>query len=178
MGIGDNFDIKRYEPLRPFVEWGWWIAATVINATANTKIVVMEYARLGVDVVPWHPAAWEWSSNLVLLAMVPGFVWWLNRYPLTWRAAGRNWRWHLLGSVVFCLVHVTAFVWVRKGVYAFAGDHYNFGDWPRELGYEYLKDFRTYLNWLVIVSAYQFILLRLQGEASLVEQHRPPVHAA
>ena len=48
------------------------------------------------------------------------------------------------------------------------GESYGFGDWPRELAYEYIKDFRSYFAVLLIVVFYELLLLRLQGEARLL----------
>ena len=58
---------------------------------------------------------------------------------------------------------------LRKLTYTWHGGHYDFGDWPRELSYEYLKDWRTYASILLIVAAYRLLLLRLQGEARLLD---------
>jgi DNA-binding LytR/AlgR family response regulator len=74
----------------------------------------------------------------------------------------------LLATVPFSLIHVVAMVGIRKLVYAAAGSEYEYGHWPREFLYEYLKDVRTYAFLLGIVYLYRFILLRLQGEARLL----------
>ena len=47
---------------------------------------------------------------------------------------------------------------------------YQFGDWPRELFYEYLKDVRSYIGFVVLVSFYRLLLRRLQGEARLLAE--------
>src|SRR5262249_41473100 len=68
-------------------------------------------------------------------------------------------------------------VGLRMAIYAMRGEHYRFGDVGREFSYEYLKDIRSYMIILVIVAAYRFLLLRLQGEARLLEapDAGPPV---
>jgi DNA-binding LytR/AlgR family response regulator len=70
-------------------------------------------------------------------------------------------------------------VGLRHLVYEAAGSQYDFGYWPRELFYEYLKDGRTYTLLLVIVYFYRLLLLRLQGEARLLTapDTGPPVEA-
>jgi DNA-binding LytR/AlgR family response regulator len=57
---------------------------------------------------------------------------------------------------------------LRHLAYALAGSHYDFGHWPRELLYEFLKDWKTYLVFLLIIRFYRLLLLRLQGEARLL----------
>jgi len=61
-------------------------------------------------------------------------------------------------------------VGIRKGVYASVGRHYDFGNWPAELFYEYLKDFRTYFYVLGAIYLYRFLLRRWQGEAGFISQ--------
>ena len=48
------------------------------------------------------------------------------------------------------------------------GDPYHWDQPLREFGYEYLKDFRTYMLVLAGIYLYRFIILRLQGEAGYV----------
>ena len=64
-------------------------------------------------------------------------------------------------------------------IYEIAGARYSFGDWPRELAYEYLKDVRTYVFILGVVYLYRLLLLRLRGEARLLvaQDAGPPVEA-
>jgi DNA-binding LytR/AlgR family response regulator len=84
----------------------------------------------------------------------------------------------VLASLAFCLLHVTAMVGLRHLAYAWQGAHYDFGFWPRELLYEYLKDWRTYAGILLIVLSYRLLVLRLQGEARLLDapdDEAPPV---
>ncbi|GAA5074449.1 hypothetical protein GCM10025759_16830 [Lysobacter panacisoli] len=66
---------------------------------------------------------------------------------------------------------------IRELVYAAHGKEYDFGSWPRQLGYEYLKDVRSYFGMVVMIEGYRFIRRRLQGEASLLGEpdEGPPV---
>ena len=45
---------------------------------------------------------------------------------------------------------------------------YDFGPWLRELGYEYLKDVRSYASLVLTIEAWRWFLRRWQGEASLL----------
>lgn len=150
------------------IEVAFWIAMTVTNAVANTVTVLMDIRRVGLRFADWEPAVWEWSSGVMILAMVPGLLAWTRRVPFHWDGLGRRLALHLLGSVVFSLVHVVGMVALRKLAYAALGGHYDFGDWPRELVYEYLKDLRGYLMLVSMIEAYRFVIRRLQGEATLL----------
>jgi hypothetical protein len=158
----------RYQPFRPWVEPGYWIAGTVITAAANSATVLMDIRRAGLHFQGWEPVAWEWSSNLVFLALVPLVVWFTRRVPLhldTWRRALPL---HLLASVVWSALHVAGMVALRKAIYAMQGAQYDFGDWPREFLYEYIKDVRSYAGGVTTIEVYRWLLRRLQGEASLL----------
>ena len=169
---------ERYLPYRRWVEIGYWVVSAALAAIGNTITVTMEMQRADMDFHPWGPAIWEWSSNGVLLALVPALVWFTRRFPLhldTWR---RQLPWYLLASVAYSLVHVLAMVALRKAAYLGLGEHYDFGHWPRELLYEYIKDVRTFLGAVLMIEGYRFLLRRLQGEASLLDapdDDTPPV---
>lgn len=150
------------------IEVAFWIVMTVTNAVANTITVLMDIRRVGLRFADWEPAVWEWSSGVMVLVLVPGLLVWTRRVPLHWDGLGRRLVLHLLGSVVFSLVHVLGMVALRKLAYAALGGHYDFGDWPRELAYEYLKDLRGYLMLVSMMEAYRFVIRRLKGEATLL----------
>lgn len=168
---------ERYLPYRRGVEIGFWVAGCVLTASGNSVTVAMELTRQGITHQPWQPAVWEWSSNLVLLALVPAVVWFTRRWPLhleTWR---RFLPGYALASVVYSLGHVLGMVALREASYRLAGLDYDFGDWPRELFYEYIKDARSFIGAVLTIEVYRFLLRRLQGEASLLDapDDAPPV---
>ncbi len=160
--------LERYRPWRRAVEVGFWVGFFVLHATVNTEVAWLDITRAHLPFERWEAATWEWSSNLVMLALVPIVLIFEREVPLQVGTFRRNLPWHVLASVVFSLVHVGAMVGMRKGVYAAAGLRYDFGSLPTELAYEYLKDGRAYALILVIVAAYRLFLLRLQGEARLL----------
>jgi len=168
MTPADKSFLDRYQPWRRWVEPGSWIVFFVVQAAINSKIAVMDMKRAHVGVAPWEPVTWEWSSHMVVLALVPLVIAFERRAPLTFDSFRRNLPLHALATVAFCLLHVGAMVGLRKLVYLAVGAQYDFGYWPRELFYEYLKDWRTYASILLIVAAYRLLLLRLQGEARLL----------
>lgn len=158
----------RYQPWRRVVEVGYWVAGCVIGAAANSATALMDIRRAGLEFASWEPVVWEWSSNLVVLALVPAVVWFTRQVPLhidTWR---RVLPMHLAGSVVWSLLHVSGMVALRKLAYATQGEVYEFGNWLREFGYEYLKDVRSYAGAVLTIEAYRWFLRRLQGEASML----------
>jgi len=170
----DYRDFQRWR--RPF-EVGFWVVMLTANTVFNGLVSWFDhvYHRSGASSLePW---IWEASSSLVILALVPFVVWATRRWPMrfdTWR---QNLKMHALLTVPFCLVHVGSMVGLRMLAYQAMGSHYRFGDVPVELFYEYLKDFRTYLSFVALISFYGFFVRRLQGEASLLAEpdEGPPV---
>lgn len=160
--------LARYRPWQPVVEPALWVIFFCGQATMNSLTVWLDIARTGRDFARWEPVVWEWSSNLVLLALVPAVVAFERRFGLRWLTCRVSLREHVLASVVFSAVHVLAMVGLRKLAYASQGSEYVFGNWPLELFYEYLKDVRSYVGILLMVVVYRLLLLRLQGEASLL----------
>ena len=112
----------RFLRHRRWFEVGFWVVAVSLSAIGNTITVSMEMTRAGLPHHPLEPAIWEWSSNLVLLALVPAIVVFTRRFPLhldTWR---RQLPWYVVASAVYSVLHVLAMVAVRKAVYAAAGE--------------------------------------------------------
>jgi hypothetical protein len=159
----------RYERWRRLVEVGFWVLFFTINGIGNSVTVLMDIRRSGGTHAVWEPWTWEMSSHLVGLLLIPLIAWWLRRHPVhveTWR---RQLPWHLLGSVVYSVLHVVGMVALRKISYALHGSHYDFGNWPLEFLYEYIKDVRSYAILALMITGYRVWLLRLQGEARLLD---------
>lgn len=151
------------------LELGFWPATAAIQTGANTLIVLMEDRRAGGTLATWEPLVWEASSNGMLLLLVPAVLWFTRRFPLhvdTWR---RHLPWHLLASVAFSLAHVLGMVAVRELAYAAQGAEYDFGHWPSELVYEYIKDVRTYALFVAVIEGYRYLRRRLQGEVRILD---------
>jgi LytTr DNA-binding domain-containing protein len=167
----------RYLPIRRSFEVGYWLVSFCLSAVVNSATVLMDYQRDGRAIRVWEPMVWEWSSALASLALVPAMLWFTRRYPLhfdTWR---RRLPLYLAGSVAWSLLHVLGMVGMRKLAYALQGGNYDFGNWPRELFYEYLKDALTFAGMVVAIHGYRMLLRRLQGEARLLDapDAGPPV---
>ncbi|RDS83318.1 LytTR family DNA-binding domain-containing protein [Dyella psychrodurans] len=173
MGTSRGFTFESFQRWRRSFEIAFWPAFFVLNTVFNGEISVMDHPR----VQWWEPWVWEASSSTVMLALVPALVTASRRWPIridTWQ---RNLPLHLMFSVVFSAIHVAGMVGLRMLAYAMAGQHYDFGAWATNFAYEYLKDGRSYFWILVTIGLYRFWVMRLQGEASLLEEPDvgPPV---
>lgn len=168
---------ERFLPWRRPFEIGVCVANAVVGASFNSITMVMDAHRDGLNLADWEPAVWEWSSALAWLALVWPVAWFSRRFPFHWDTWTRQWPWHLLASVVVSGVHVLAMVGMRTLAYRWQGGHYDFGYWPVEWGYEYLKDVRTYASMVLVIEFYRLLLRRMQGEAMVLGRpdDGPPV---
>ncbi|WP_299692594.1 LytTR family DNA-binding domain-containing protein [Hydrocarboniphaga sp.] len=162
--------LDRYLAHRRRYEIGFWFAYWLMHASLNSIDVVLALHRSSPSFEDWEPVVWEFSSCLMLLALVPAVLLYERRFPLRWQHWRRSAALHLAGSLAFSLSHVAGMVGLRALAYAAMNSRYDFGDWPRELLYEYLKDVRSYVYMLAILYAYRLLLLRLQGEARLLAE--------
>lgn len=170
--------LDRYERRRRPLEIGFWVIYYLINAAANSLNVLQDVKRRSLDVANWEAITWESSSALAALLLILPIVWLTARYPLDWR----RWRSllfiHALGTVVYTLSHVGLMVGIREVVYARLGGNYDFGHWPGELAYEYLKDARSYLGLVLMIEGYRFVLRRLRGEARWPDPPEPGIDSS
>jgi two-component system LytT family sensor kinase len=101
----------------------------------------------------WKPFVWEYSSVLIIFALIPLIVRLESRFRLDARPRGPIILVHLAAALVFSLVHVTVAVALRKLVYALSGETYFFGDVFLGGIYELQKDAIVYLVILLIAFA-------------------------
>ncbi len=169
MPIDSRRLLDLYQPWRRSVEIGFWPVWYLFHALINSVVAQMDIGRVHLGFAAWEPVVWEFSSALALLALVPLVIAFERRVPFSlanWRRAVPA---HVAGSVLFSVLHVLGMVGLRHLAYAQTSERYDFGNWPRELGYEYLKDWQTYLGILMVLVFYRVFMLRLQGEASLLD---------
>lgn len=161
---------RRYAPWRQQVEVGYWVLVYMISAVFNSITEVMDVQRRGLDIATWEPIVWETTSAFSFLLLIPLLVLFTRWMPIRLE----NWRpvlaAYLLASIIYSLAHVLIMVGLREVGYAVAGASYDFGPWPRELLYEYMKDFRSFLGNVVVIELYRFVLRRLQGEARILDR--------
>jgi len=149
-------------------ELAFWPLFALLNTAANSLVTLIELRRGNPSFPAWPPITWEATSSVVALAMIPAIVWFTRRYPLHWDTWRREVPRYVLASVVFSLLHVVGMVALRQVVYLLHGERYEFGSWPIEWFYEYLKDIRTFALIVLSIEMYRFVVRRLQGEASLL----------
>lgn len=161
---------ERYEPIRRYVEVGFWIVLMALQGVFATMVAVVDARNRAVPRATWEIVTWEGSSHLVLLMLIPVFVAIERRLaplmPGRWVhfVAG-----HIIASVAISVVHVAGMFAVRSLVYALMGGRYDFGGWIAQWGYEYLKDVRVYVSIVFGIWAYRLFMLRLQGEARVLD---------
>ncbi|WP_133478080.1 LytTR family DNA-binding domain-containing protein [Cognatilysobacter segetis] len=161
-------DWTRFQPWRPWIEYGFWIGLFLVNAVANSITVNMDVRRVHLAIEPWQPAVWEISSNLVSLLLVPLVVAFTRARPIQFDGWKRRLGEYALVSVVWSALHVAGMVALREAAYAAVGGDYDFGNWLVQGAYEYLKDVRGFASTVLTIEAYRLFLRRLQGEASLL----------
>ncbi|MGJ7497108.1 LytTR family DNA-binding domain-containing protein [Variovorax sp. RT4R15] len=164
---------ERYRPYQRRVLVAAWITIMALQGAFNSAVAVIDARAARRGLPAWQPVTWELSSQLVLLLLVPAVIAFERRFPLGLSTLRSNLPWHLAASVVFSLVHVAAMVGLRHLVHAGFGAPYDFGDWLARWPYEYLKDVRTYALFIAAVLAYRLFMLRLQGEARVLDAPEP-----
>jgi len=161
---------ERYEPIRRYVEVGFWIVLMTLQAAFSTLVAIADVGNRAVPHARWEVVTWEVSSHFVLLLLVPALVSIERRLaPLASRHWVRFLAWHLAASVAVSVVHVAGMFGLRSLVYSMAGEHYGFSSWTAQWGYEYLKDVRVYASMIFGIWVYRRFLLRLQGEARVLD---------
>jgi hypothetical protein len=166
MTTGPGFTYESYQRWRRPVEAGFWIALYALNALFNSVISQIDHR----DLPAWQPWVWEWSSAAMMIALVPAVVAALRRWPIRLDNWPRSLPRHVVASGMFSLVHVAGMLLLRKLAYLAYGQSYDFGPWWGNFGYEYLKDLRSYFGMVAGISLYRLWLLRLQGEARLLDR--------
>lgn len=113
-------------------------------AVVDAFSVTHDRAEAGRPIAFWEPLVWELTSVVVLTALVPAIMAFTRRFlPLSGPWA-RVIPAHILGAVVYSLLHVTAMGVLRWAIYAALGDFYA-PLWPlRDFVYEFRKDLLVY----------------------------------
>lgn len=127
----------------------WWrIAAVAAILTAiamsNAFSEISDYSRLGERLPEWEPFVCEFSSVILVAALLPAIAWLTRRVPFSARSWHRSIAIHLLATLPFSIIHVAGMVALRKLAYAALDSSYQFGPIISGWVYEYRKDFVTY----------------------------------
>lgn len=161
--------MQDYLARRRQFEVGFWALFLFAQWVAQCMVKLIEQSYRDSGVATWELMVWEGSSLLMLGALLPLMLHWDSRFPLRYGQVSRNLAIHALLSIPWSLFHVVGMVVIRKLIYWLQGGSYHFGNLPVALFYEYLIDFRTYASFLTLIYLYRFVLLRMQGEASLLD---------
>ncbi|GAA5442228.1 hypothetical protein Misp06_00401 [Microbulbifer sp. NBRC 101763] len=162
--------VQMYLARRRLHEVGFWALFFLVLWLVQFAVEYLEHHGGESGFKPWEFLVWEGTSILVIAMLLPLLLAWDRRFPLQKGKIRRNLLIHLLFTLPWSLLHVVGMVVLRTGIYRLEGGSYDFGNWPVEFFYEYLKDFRTYGFLLGSVYLYRFLLLRLQGEVCMLEQ--------
>ncbi|MBA4330118.1 MAG: LytTR family transcriptional regulator [Polaromonas sp.] len=157
--------LARYQSWRRPAEIGFWVGVLTIHMLFNSITAWIDLRNVAFV----QPLVWELTSNLTVGLLIPALVAFERRFPLRWDTLRRNLPWHLAGTLVFCAVHVPVMMALRKAAYASVGASYQVGNWASVFAYEYLKDVRSYVLILGALVSYRLLLLRLQGEARVLD---------
>lgn len=164
----------------------WFVYVFVTNTIGATS-VMMEHARIGEPIPAWQPLTWEYTSGLASLCLIPLVLMLDRRLPFRTGNWKRVLLVHALATVPFSLLHTAGMVALRKSVYWLAGSHYDFGNIPVEILYEYRKDVRSYFLIVAAIYAYRMFRANLTGAhymagkkpeqpAKVLVKHRGLVH--
>ncbi|MBU2172237.1 MAG: LytTR family transcriptional regulator [Gammaproteobacteria bacterium] len=170
--------IDRYphdRALRRRAEVGFWAVVLTVQVAFNTIGTWIDLRGAHRVVAAWEPLWWEVSSALVVAALIPAVVAFERRFVLRRGTLQRHLPWHVLASAVYCTVHLAGMWTLRYAGYAAMGQSYHPGGWWEQWGYEYLKDVRSYTLTVAALVGYRHLLLRLQGEARVLDTPEPPV---
>ncbi|QWT19834.1 LytTR family transcriptional regulator [Bacillus sp. NP157] len=152
--------------------WGmilFWAIVFASSAIGNTLTTSIDAERFHIPFATWHIAVNEFSSTLVSLLIVPFLLAACDRWPLhadTWR---RYLPFYVLGSLLWCVLHVGGMDLLRWVGYAMGGDTFDPGNLALQFVYEYLKDIRTFFYIVAVTHAVEWFGRQIKGEASLLD---------
>ena len=172
--------LETYLRHRRIWETAMVLGLSLVLFLANVGVASIDYGRGDLADGPMLAVVLMGTSHVAFLVIYPLVLWFDDRFPLRFGTWKRNLPAHLAFSVVFSALHVLFMYYARVFLFPLVFGHgYHWDNVLGEFTYEYLKDFRTYLQLLALIYLYRFVLLRLQGEAGFVgEGEAPPVPVA
>lgn len=144
-----------------------WLLALVLFPVLLATNEIMESARDGRDIEWWIPFFKEFSSAVVVLALIPGILWVDQRIPIATRTWLTRLLVHLPLSVVFSILHVAGMYSIRNLVFSQLGKPLEGGDLTWIFAFEYRKDVAVYFAVLLVIYSYREISRLRLGEAQL-----------
>ena len=163
-------NIEHLEKYQRWYKWSIITAALVTIATINATTKIMDGLRTSgqTPFANWEPFAWEFTSAIGILILIPFLLWLVNRWPVVWGQIKTSLLIYLFGSLVFSFIHIMVMVVLRKLIYIANSSSYDFGNVAFEFFYEYRKDLWTYILIIGMIHTYRFVLSRLRGEAKMI----------
>jgi hypothetical protein len=163
--------LDKYLANRRYWEFGLIVLYVIVSFCANFAIEWIEFSHGGHQDL-FEPLVTEATSHAAILLIVPLVLVLSYRIPIradTWLSSIAT---HVLFSVLFSLLHVTLMYWGRVFIFSHIENPivYRWSNWLGQFGYEYLKDFRTYILILALSYLYDFVLRRLRGEAGFLAE--------
>jgi len=144
--------------LRRTFFYGFTTSAVLVAAVNAINVITIAHEQPEAGLI--GPIIWEGSSWVTLML----FFWipWVA-YRIAPPLARPRWKLlvHVPGVLLFSLVHVAGFVWLRELIYWLADDHYRYGAFWPQFFYELRKDV---LGYALFISGFALIehLLRQQ----------------
>jgi hypothetical protein len=153
-----------------------WAVCVLLTGLVNALSVGSDLAKRGIAFHSAEPWIWEMSSAIALvllgvpLAMLDGLL--RSKIP----RVGPRAAFYVLGSVAFCVAHVTLMVAFRTLITRALGWRYDFGPWLDGLVYEYRKDALTYALILGCIAVWRAALPAASAPTEAIEPPtaRPP----
>jgi len=161
-------NLDRFLKIRRSIEVGFWLVLLSIIFVTETMVEIIDVNRHGLGTKNWEIASWSATSLISLLFLIPLIIYFDCRFPLRWHSLRVAIPAHAGFSLIFSVLHVSMMVFLRKLIYWLNSSYYDFGIILEQFFYEYLKDARSYAIVLTFVYLYRHLVLRLQGEASLL----------
>lgn len=153
-----------------YIEILLWVGIFLFFPLILATNELFEDYRDGNVLVYWRPFLTEYSSALVLMMLVPGVLFFDQRFPI----ASKNWHLrlllHLPLSILFSILHISGMFAIRKRVHDLMGEDFFMDSLQWVFLYEYRKDLGTYITFMIAIYAYREIIRLRLGEAQLVRQ--------
>ena len=166
--------LDQYLAKRRYWEIVIFAAIVLVFFLANFGVEVIDGRKIGAQFDYRVPLVLEATSHIAMAMAIPLVVLFESRFPFRAATWARSLAGYAAFSVVFSFVHVVLMYWSRVLVFGLVctEEPYRWINWLGEFGYEYLKDFRTYLFVLALLYLYRFVILRLQGEAGFLTEEK------
>jgi DNA-binding LytR/AlgR family response regulator len=162
--------LERYLRRRRAYETGLFAVFFIVNFVAQTIVQWFDLEKTGIHLAVWKPVVWEASSHITLAGLLFLLLWFDKYFPIERGNIRRALVAHALFTVPWSLLHIAGMELLRALAYLAAGADRQLDNLPSVFLYEYLKDFRAYAGFLVMIYLYRFVLRRAQGEAQFLAE--------